>query len=102
MSGTLDDLTQNDSTTSTFCTYVHTQTHTQMRCTQNIENLWIRAKCKLKIQFGTTGGLSKNMCIVYLREFEYRSRVWNGNIFAQFIIVIGAQYISNVNSFAVA
>ena len=37
---------------------------------QNIENLWMRAKCKLRRQFGTTGALFDT----YLEEFMWQER----------------------------
>lgn len=56
--------------------------------TQNIENLWMRAKRKLKRQCGT----SRTLFPSYLREFEFRSIVGTGNIFAEFMLVIAEMY----------
>ena len=52
--------------------------------TQNIENLWMRAKRKMKRQFGTTRALFPS----YLREFEFRTRFGHENLFAEFMFII--------------
>ena len=52
--------------------------------TQNIENLWMRAKRKLRRQFGTSRPLFPS----YLNEFKFREEVSGANVFAEFLIVI--------------
>ena len=56
--------------------------------TQNIENMWMRAKRKLKRQFGTSQALFPS----YLKEFQFRSLVRNENIFGEFQIVLSKMY----------
>lgn len=56
--------------------------------TQNIENMWMRAKRKLKRQFGT----SRQLFPQYLHEFIYRNQFRNNDIFPHFIITIGDNY----------
>ena len=50
---------------------------------QNIENLWMRAKRKLRRQFGT----SKELFPSYLKEFQYREMVGDANLFSHFLTV---------------
>ena len=56
--------------------------------TQNIENMWMRTKRKLKRQFGTSQVLFPS----YLKEFQFRSLVRNENIFGEFQIVLSKMY----------
>ena len=56
--------------------------------TQNIENLWMRAKRKLKRQSGTSRALFTS----YLHEFQFRSSVEGNNVFGEFLLVIAEQY----------
>ena len=58
--------------------------------TQNVENMWMRAKRKLKRQFGTSRALFPS----YLHEFMFRSslRDLHGHIFGTFIAGIGESY----------
>ncbi|KAK6993536.1 hypothetical protein BgiMline_010089 [Biomphalaria glabrata] len=56
--------------------------------TQNVENLWMRAKRKLKRQFGTSNALFAT----YLQEFTYRNSIREGDIFSNFIITIAENY----------
>jgi len=57
--------------------------------TQTIENLWMRAKRKLKRQFGT----SRANFPSYLREFEFRCSVHDGNFFGAFLVLISENYV---------
>ncbi|KAK6990124.1 hypothetical protein BgiMline_013399 [Biomphalaria glabrata] len=50
--------------------------------TQNIENLWMRAKRKLKRQFGTSGALFQS----YLDEFIYRNSMREEDMFSSMLI----------------
>ena len=51
--------------------------------TQNVENMWIRAKRKLKRQFGTSQGLFDS----YLEEFTFKGiGNTNFNIFTRFFL----------------
>lgn len=56
--------------------------------TQNIENMWMRAKRKLKRQFGTSRPLFPS----YLHEFVYRNRFRNSDVFANLLVTIGDNY----------
>jgi transposase-like protein len=56
--------------------------------TQNIENLWMRAKRKLKRQFGTSGDLFNS----YLQEFTYRNYMRDSDMFANFLITVADNY----------
>lgn len=56
--------------------------------TQNIENMWMRAKRKLKRQFGTSRALFPQ----YLHEFVYRNRFRNEDIFGNFLITLADNY----------
>lgn len=56
--------------------------------TQNIENLWMRAKRKLKRQFGTSRALFGS----YLREFEFRSQAVDGHIFGEILCALAENY----------
>lgn len=56
--------------------------------TNNIENLWMRAKRKLRRQFGTYRQLFPS----YLREFEYRSLVNDDDIFSHYLTVLAENY----------
>lgn len=56
--------------------------------TQNIENMWMCAKQKLKRQFGT----SRTLFPSYLHEFIYRNRCRSENIFKNFLVILGDNY----------
>lgn len=56
--------------------------------TQNIENLWMRAKRKLRRQFGTSTQLFPS----YLMEFQFRQHVRQGQCFAYFMTVLAENY----------
>ena len=56
--------------------------------TQNIENLWMRAKRKLKRQFGT----SRILFPSYLKEFEFRCSVVGRNVFSSFLLMLAEMY----------
>ena len=57
--------------------------------TQNIENTWMRAKRKLRRQYGTTHALFPS----YLNEFLWRNRFRNKNIFCEFVVCVTEQYV---------
>ena len=52
--------------------------------TQNVENMWMRVKCKLRRQFGTSDALFTS----YLHEFMWRCRFKNVPMFSALIICI--------------
>lgn len=52
--------------------------------TQNVENMWMRAKRKLRRQFGTSRVLFPS----YLHEFMFRNAIRNGNVFTKFLTAI--------------
>lgn len=56
--------------------------------TQNIENLWMRAKRKLKRQFGTSADLFPS----YLKEFQYRCNFPKTQVFNEILIVLKGRY----------
>ncbi|XP_047127811.1 uncharacterized protein LOC124808650 [Hydra vulgaris] len=56
--------------------------------TQNIENLWMRAKCKLRQQFGTY----KDLFTSHLHEFIWRQRFKEFPIFSAFLTCVSRQY----------
>ncbi|XP_047143060.1 male abnormal protein mab-31 [Hydra vulgaris] len=56
--------------------------------TQNVENLWMRVKRKLRRQFGT----SEDLFTSYLHEFIWRQRFKNFPLFSAFISCISRQY----------
>jgi transposase-like protein len=56
--------------------------------TQKVENMWMRAKHKLRRQFGTSRALFPS----YLHEFVWRNQFREKNVFAEFLICIGQQY----------
>src|SRR6218665_1777779 len=56
--------------------------------TRNIENTWMRAKRKLKRQFGT----SRDLFHTYLDEFMWRCSVDNKNYFGQVLANITESY----------
>lgn len=56
--------------------------------TQNIENLWMRAKRKLKRQFGTSADLFPS----YLKEFQFRCNFSRTQVFSELLIVLKQRY----------
>ena len=57
--------------------------------TQNVENMWMRAKRKLKRQFGTSPELFPS----YLDEFIFHNEGnQNATMFAQFILALQKNY----------
>ncbi|KAK6962554.1 hypothetical protein BgiMline_032659 [Biomphalaria glabrata] len=56
--------------------------------TQNIENMWMRAKRKLKHQFGTSNGLFHS----YLNEFMFRTALGHKHIFCELLVGITECY----------
>ena len=56
--------------------------------TQNVENMWMRAKRKLKRQFGTSRALFPS----YLHEFMFRNQFRDQDLFPNFIIAIAENY----------
>lgn len=56
--------------------------------TQNIENCWMRAKRKLKRQFGTSRALFPS----YLHEFVFRNRFRGQDMFAVFLQTVADNY----------
>jgi len=56
--------------------------------TQNIENMWMRAKCKLKRQFGT----SRELFPSYLHEFIFRNACDSETMFTEFLAALAANY----------
>jgi len=57
--------------------------------TQNVENMWMRAKRKLKRQFGTSRALFPS----YLHEFMYRNQFRGRDIFSNFIVTIAENFV---------
>lgn len=60
-----------------------TDTHTQ-----NVENMWMRAKRKIRQQYGTSEALFES----YLSEFLWRNSVGNRDVFATFLQCISDVY----------
>jgi len=56
--------------------------------TNNIENLWMHVKHKLRRQFGT----SRQLFPSYLHEYEYRSLVVDDDIFSHYLTVLAENY----------
>jgi transposase-like protein len=56
--------------------------------TQNVENMWMRVKRKLRKQFGTSAALFTS----YLHEFIWRNRFRQSNIFGAFLRCLRGQY----------
>ena len=56
--------------------------------TQNVENLWMRVKRKLRRQFGT----SETLFTSHLHEFVWRERYKNSEAFSAFICSLTRQY----------
>jgi len=56
--------------------------------TQNIENMWMRAKCKLRRQFGTSRALFPS----YIHEFVFRTMVKDMDVFAKLLKCVGKTY----------
>ena len=56
--------------------------------TQNIENMWMRAKRKFKRQFGT----SRELYPSFLAEFMWRNRFQNTNHFVEMLNCISILY----------
>lgn len=56
--------------------------------TQNIENMWMRAKRKLKRQFGT----SRTLFPSFLHEFAFRNEIRHGNVLGTLITGIAESY----------
>ena len=56
--------------------------------TQNIENMWMRAKRKLKRQFGTSQALFPS----YLQEFAYRNQFRHQELFGCVLMSISENY----------
>jgi transposase-like protein len=57
--------------------------------TQNIENLWMRAKRKLKRQFGTSRALFTS----YMHEFQFRSQAGESQIFGKIWSALAELYL---------
>ena len=57
--------------------------------TNNVENLWMRAKRKLRMQFGT----SEVLFTTYLHEFMYKDSFQQRNIFERFLIILRENYL---------
>lgn len=56
--------------------------------TQTVENMWMRAKRKLRRQFGTSPTLFPS----YVHEFIWRNRFKDTNILGAFMVCIQLQY----------
>lgn len=56
--------------------------------TQRVENMWMRAKRKLRRQFGTSEALFPS----YLHEFIWRNKFQNRNLFGHFLVCLSEQY----------
>jgi transposase-like protein len=56
--------------------------------TQSIENVWMRAKRKLKRQFGT----SRDLFPSYIHEFIWRNKFARQNTFMSFLVCLTQQY----------
>jgi transposase-like protein len=56
--------------------------------TQNVENMWMRAKRKIRRQFGTSRALFPS----YLSEFVYRNQFQNQQLFGCFLVSVGENY----------
>lgn len=59
--------------------------------TQNVENMWMRAKRKLRRQCGT----SEPLFASYLHEFIWRNKFAQGDVFINFLICVNEQYNLN-------
>jgi len=57
--------------------------------TQNIENMWMRAKRKIKRQFGT----SRELFPSYLHEFVFRNGRRGRDIFSHFMVCVAESYV---------
>jgi len=55
---------------------------------QNIENTWMRAKRKLKRQFGT----SRELFPSYLHEFVFRNACDSETMFMEFLAALAVNY----------
>jgi transposase-like protein len=56
--------------------------------TENVENMWMRAKRKLRRQFGTSQALFTS----YLHEFVFRNRFRAENMFVTVLKIISDNY----------
>ena len=56
--------------------------------TENVENMWMRAKRKLRRQFGTSRALFPS----YLHEFVYRNRFRGQELFGVFMSTLTGNY----------
>ena len=56
--------------------------------TQNVENLWMRAKRKLKRQFGT----SRDLFPSYLHEFVFRNQFRRQDMFTNYLVTVAENY----------
>jgi len=57
--------------------------------TQNVENMWMRAKRKIKRQFGT----SRDLFPSYLHEFVFRNACRDRDIFSHFLVCVAESYL---------
>ncbi|XP_044746955.1 uncharacterized protein LOC123308396 [Coccinella septempunctata] len=55
---------------------------------QNLENMWMRAKYRLQRQFGT----SEALFCSYLHDFVWRNQFPKSQVFAEFVIMVAAQF----------
>ena len=56
--------------------------------TQNIQNTWMRAKRKLRRQFGT----SRQLFPTYIHEFVFRNSMRHKELFSEFLVCVGTSY----------
>ena len=56
--------------------------------TQNVENMWMRAKHKLRRQFGT----SRDLFPSYIHEFVFRNLLKNSDVFSEFVVAVTESY----------
>lgn len=56
--------------------------------TQNVENMWMRAKRKLRRQFGTSEALFTS----YLHEFSWKNQYSKFQMFGEVLVTVGNQY----------
>ena len=56
--------------------------------TQTVENMWMRAKRKLRREYGT----SRELFPSYLHEFIYRNKFRNDDMFCRFLATVAANY----------